>query len=373
MEVSILTSLLCCLFHLFVISSSRTIYLHIGPHKTGSTHIQTILTVLRPHLSKLGVCWTGNYTKAHHEFAKALKLHHPLNHSLESMTRIHSCLQHEHIILSSETFDELDVASIRRLEEFLLHHSKSSQEGKLQIRVVAIYRDWFERLFSAYVEQNKKSLSRLRSFSTFFTIRYDKAREGYGLDILEILQRYEEVFGLDALSLIDYTGTEAAEKDIAEVLLCEIIRINCQHISFEHKRRENESPPWKSYEVLVAVRDWAFRRGCSVNASIDNMQGLGELVSEYEGRMYEFPMRTSHLYPLRDLSDRIRRDFDNRYRLHTFYSNASADLLKRESTMVELLDYATLFKNKSLLIELDKQVNNLMIRGIFVDCEKAQE
>eukprot|EP01039_Chlorochromonas_danica_P003403 gene3404-3729_t len=289
------------------------------------------------------------------------------------MTRIHSCLRHENIILSSETFDELDVASIRRLEEFLLYHSKSLQEGRVQIRVVAVYRDWFQRLFSAYVEQAKKSLSRLRSFSSFFTIRYDSAREGYGLDILEILQRYEEVFGLDALSLIDYAGAEAAEKDIAEVLLCEIIRIDCQNISFVQKKRENESPPWKSYEVLVAVRDWAFRRGCSVNTSIDNMQGLGKLVSEYEGRIYEFPMRTSLLYPLRDLSDRIRRDFDDRYLLHTFYSNASADLLRRKSFTVELLDYNILFRNKSLLVELDNQVHNLMARGIFVDCDTAPQ
>eukprot|EP00981_Chlorochromonas_danica_P010173 scaffold3051_cov167-Ochromonas_danica.AAC.32 len=354
MQVSILTTLLCLPF-LFSISSSRTVYLHVGPHKTGSTHIQTVLTALRPHLSKLGVCWAGNYIKSHHDFAKALKHNHPLNHSMESMTRIHSCLRHENIILSSETFDELDVASIRRLEEFLLYHSKSLQEGRVQIRVVAVYRDWFQRLFSAYVEQAKKSLSRLRSFSSFFTIRYDSAREGYGLDILEILQRYEEVFGLDALSLIDYAGAEAAEKDIAE------------------KKRENESPPWKSYEVLVAVRDWAFRRGCSVNTSIDNMQGLGKLVSEYEGRIYEFPMRTSLLYPLRDLSDRIRRDFDDRYLLHTFYSNASADLLRRKSFTVELLDYNILFRNKSLLVELDNQVHNLMARGIFVDCDTAPQ
>eukprot|EP00981_Chlorochromonas_danica_P010516 scaffold3255_cov191-Ochromonas_danica.AAC.3 len=262
------------------------------------------------------------------------------------MTRIHSCLQQEHIILSSETFDELDVASIRRLEALLLRHNKSPQEGKLQIRVVAVYRDWFQCLFSAYVERTKKSLSRLRSFSNFFTMRYDSAREGYGLDILGILRRYEEVFGLDALSLIDYAGTEAAGKDIAE------------------QKRENESPPWKSYEVLVVVRDWAFRRGCSVNASIDNIQGLEKLASEYEGRIYEFPIRTSHLYPLRDLSDRIRRDFDDRYRLYTFYSNASADVLKRNSFMVELLDYDALFKNKSMLVELDNQVNNLMAREI---------
>eukprot|EP01039_Chlorochromonas_danica_P004497 gene4496-4932_t len=371
MQVSILITLLC----LFLISSSssRTVYLHIGPHKTGSTHIQTVLTLFQPHLSKLGVCWAGNHTKAHHDFAKALKFNHPLNHSVESMTRIHSCLQQEHIILSSETFDELDVASIRRLEALLLRHNKSPQEGKLQIRVVAVYRDWFQCLFSAYVERTKKSLSRLRSFSNFFTMRYDSAREGYGLDILGILRRYEEVFGLDALSLIDYAGTEAAGKDIAEVLLCEIIRIDCQNISFVQQKRENESPPWKSYEVLVVVRDWAFRRGCSVNASIDNIQGLEKLASEYEGRIYEFPIRTSHLYPLRDLSDRIRRDFDDRYRLYTFYSNASADVLKRNSFMVELLDYDALFKNKSMLVELDNQVNNLMARGIFVDCGKVQQ
>ena len=61
----------------------KTIYLHIGGRKTGTTAIQLFLSSNRAQLKKKGYLYPGYPRHAHHEITKEL-LYHPLPEIRES-------------------------------------------------------------------------------------------------------------------------------------------------------------------------------------------------------------------------------------------------------------------------------------------------
>eukprot|EP00981_Chlorochromonas_danica_P001464 scaffold310_cov174-Ochromonas_danica.AAC.3 len=256
-----------------LILAIKTLYIHIGPHKSGSTHIQTVLTRLAANLSQHGVCWPAEDAKLFHPLAFKLSNNEHLNSEL--FAGINNCLSHHPItIISSETFVRLKPESIRHLRDLF-----ASQD--VQIRIVAVYRDWFMRLYSAYGEFAKRSYSKLCTFPYFLSVIFEPGTRGFRSNDIEILKKYEDVFGYDALTIIDHAGASATGKDIAAVLICEILKVPCSELPNVFHGRENASREKRAYEVLMLLREMAWLRGCTVNPIYDTGDKLDDLAREY--------------------------------------------------------------------------------------------
>eukprot|EP00981_Chlorochromonas_danica_P003369 scaffold647_cov253-Ochromonas_danica.AAC.7 len=204
------------------------------------------------------------------------------------------------MVISSETFDRFDADALRRFQSTILSLSNNK---KVIIRVIAVARDYFLRLQSAYAEKAKRSYSELSSFAEFLTTYYDSLKIDYGLDSLSrILPRFEQVFGKESLTIIDYAGVRIAQKDIAQVILCEVIGLNCSGIpdietAFRH--RENVAIGKTAYDSLVALRTIAYVHNCSIHPSYDELphsfDKIAKLLHEYRYLIEMFPVKPTSL------------------------------------------------------------------------------
>lgn len=347
-------------------SATNTLYIHVGPHKTGSTHFQSVLTRLRSELTHQGVCWPSEDVKAFHELAIQVFQNDYINRTVEPMVGIDRCLQkYSKTIISSETFDIFDVNAIRRLKELFAAY-------KVEFRILIVYRDWFLRLYSAYGE-----ISRAAKYSTLTTLQgflnsvFEPAVRKLESEYISILQRYEEVFGRGALTIVDYAGVHDAGKDVAQVLLCEAMQISCGNYSRVFHRRENVATEVRSYEVLVLLRNIAWARGCVVNPIYDAMSAIVDIIKEYESYIDFLPTYQSQLQPWKELSVKRRKEFDDIYYNQTLYSSASSSMASLMNLSVQFVDYDALYAESTLLDKLKKEVVSLINRNVFVSCSEA--
>eukprot|EP00981_Chlorochromonas_danica_P004991 scaffold997_cov250-Ochromonas_danica.AAC.13 len=339
------------------------LYIHIGPHKTGSTHIQTVLTLLRANLSQNGVCWPGEHIKFFHPLADRMSKHERFNRSSELFAGINHCLANYPVtIISSETFVYLKPATIVHLRNLFA-------SADVKIHIVSVYRDWLLRLYSAYGEFAKKSYTHLCTFHYFFSIIYQQGFRKYNSNDKGILKKYEDVFGYDALTVIDHAGAIAVGKDIATILVCEILKVPCEGLSDVFHRRENVSKQKRSYEVLVLLRQMAWARGCAVNTSYDgDIPRLNSLAQECESYLDILPTYESRFEPLKELSINKRKDFDSRYENRVWYRNPDAALPSLMNFSLRLIDYDMLYGNFTLQQLLKTEVSKLIARKVFINC-----
>eukprot|EP01039_Chlorochromonas_danica_P008012 gene8012-8838_t len=353
------------LWHL--IFANKTLYIHIGPHKSGSTHIQTVFTRLAANLSHYGVCWAANRRKGFHRLATKFSNEDNLNRSNELFAGINDCLAHHPVtIISSETFVRLQPESIRHLRDLF-----ASQD--VQIRIVAVYRDWLMRVYSAYGEFSKRSYSTLCTFQYFLSVIFDLPTFRYFTsDIVSLLKGYEEVFGYDALTIIDYAGVSAAGKDIAAVLICEMLKVPCAELPDVFHEQENAAREKSAYEVLMLFREMAWMRGCTVNPVYDALRiaigNLDGLAREYESYLDLLPTYHSRFEPWKVFSLKQRQEFDLHYANRTLYSNSEAALPTLMNFSLPLIDYEQLHSSITFQQILKAEVSKLISRNVFVNC-----
>eukprot|EP00981_Chlorochromonas_danica_P005244 scaffold1050_cov176-Ochromonas_danica.AAC.10 len=336
----------------------------------GTTHIQTVLTRLAANLSQHGVCWPAEDAKLFHPLAFKLSNGEHLNRSnSELFAGINNCLAHHPItIVSSETFVKLKPKSIRHLRDLF-----ASQD--VQIRIVAVYRDWFMRLYSAYGEFAKRSYSKLCSFPYFISVIFDQPGFRYFVsDFVGLLKKYEDVFGYDALTIIDYAGVSAAGKDLAAVLICEMLKVPCAELPNVFHERENAAREKRVYEVLMLFREMAWMRGCTVNPVYDSLpvhiaiENLDGLAREYVSYLDLLPSYHSKFEPWKEFSVKKRQEFDLHYANRTLYSNSEAALPTLLNFSLPLIDYDLLYSDINFRQILKTEVSKLISRNVFVNC-----
>eukprot|EP01039_Chlorochromonas_danica_P001467 gene1467-1595_t len=346
-----------------LIFAIKTLYIHIGPHKSGSTHIQTVLTRLAANLSEYGVCWAAEDAKLFHPLAVKLFEGERLNRSNSDLfAGINNCLAHHPVtIVSSETFVKLNPEAIRHLRNLF-----PSQE--VQIRIVAVYRDWFMRLYSAYGEFAKRAYSTLCTFQYFLSVIFEPGPRVFYSNDLKILKKYEDVFGHDALTIIDYAGASAAGKDLAAILICEMLKVPCDELPDVFHERENAAREKRAYEVLMLFRELAWMRGCAINPVYNAVDKLDELAREYVSYLDLLPTFRSKFEQWKELSVKKRKEFDSLYANRTLYGNSQAALPSLMHFSLPVIDYDLLYGNITFQHMLKMEVSNLISRFVFVNC-----
>ncbi len=224
----------------------KTILVHLGPHKTGSTAIQKSLADASALLKDAGVA----YANSEGTHAAALDLVNErfgsATEKLEDLSQSISFLEQKSVILSHEDFcGELIGRSLRRkVYPKLTKHLRLIRRafGQHEVKFVFFLREESDWLRSCY-HQHLKYRTRYSDFATFAD------RYGQNLSWTEVLAKPLEVFG-DRLSLLDYTRDPKA--GITELLgLLGLNETGCDPIPAH--RDANRSPDEKQIKQLERI------------------------------------------------------------------------------------------------------------------------
>ncbi len=187
------------------------LYLHIGPHKTGSTFIQKVFFENRERLLRLGVNYpnfgfSGQFGQ-HEAVEKVRALEQgQLDEYLAPF------LSGEVNFVSSENFDRLNSGEIQKLQKSL---------ATADVRIIYYYRNHIDMLPSWWQEAVKHG-SRI-SFHEFVLPHILRPYASNIVNPCVVLDLYADVFGKSNITIIDYNA--ALQRDTILAPLLELLGI----------------------------------------------------------------------------------------------------------------------------------------------------
>jgi hypothetical protein len=193
----------------------KKLYIHVGKHKTGTTAIQSFLSLNRKKLREYGILYPGKYDN-HYPVALELQtIEKPCIDSKSNTYKIFTEIsnninKYEKFMLSSEGFSENDSVIIPRLLETINHFKLN-----LQIEIVIFLREQDEWLESAYQQQVKDIKTRLSI--TFQEMISNKVMFDF-LDYHKILKTWSEYFGDGNVSFKLYYSKQPKQKIFNDIL-----------------------------------------------------------------------------------------------------------------------------------------------------------
>lgn len=229
------------------------IYLHVGPHKTGSSHVQYFLNRFKTSLGDRGFCFPAATVKDHHKFAMIFHMNNENDLPRFKSWFIDDCLSKgKKLILSSESFSRLNVEAITKMKEFFHGYT---------FTMIVVHRDWLSKTYSLYTELVKVRNAVHIPFS-YFILGIGEFYDGEGFhSTKEIVNNYQHALSSSMLSffIVDYHGVGQVKNiDIAQVIICQLIGIDCTGWSdqeFDHV--ENAAPDLHPYHVLHMAQSMA--------------------------------------------------------------------------------------------------------------------
>ncbi|RYH25139.1 hypothetical protein EON65_15970 [archaeon] len=330
------------------------IVLHIGPHKTATTHIQQTFAKYQQELSDAGYCWQGNgFKKEHHNLA--VHLYFNRTHRLPEHQYMFDCLEiGQKLLISSETFAIFaNQGSFNTLKQYF-HPRK--------IAIVAAYREPLSLFYSIYTEVNKNK-DYATSFGDFILHYYKKYADAYRY---ALLMNYEKQFGRDSIVIIDYNGVKAANQDIAHVFLCDVLRILCD-VKITTNLIDNRHPSMLPHNVFQMVRTYLRSHDCSFHPSFNLVRTL-QLINSYSNLVPILPTVRSSAVMLYDLSVRLDQELRSRYADILLYNNRTAALESMDKFSMVELDQAAFLTSKRWTSWLRHQAKRLIEKEIIVNC-----
>jgi hypothetical protein len=163
---------------------------HIGPHKTGTTHLQQVFQALRPALRQCGIAFPAAWSQSqdqpsHQRLADALRAG-----DSGSLDPVEDC---DCLLISAEDLSLLETPQIQALRGFL---------GDRDVTIVFHSRRWSDILPAVWQERIKHGFCEtLPDFVT--AVLADPERIGY-VGFGAVLDRYAAVFGAAAIRIVCY-------------------------------------------------------------------------------------------------------------------------------------------------------------------------
>ncbi|WP_404982874.1 hypothetical protein [Cobetia marina] len=187
----------------------KKVYLHIGPHKTGSTYIQKALYENKIQLQEAGLNYPSDeYTQnfAHHRLAEL--------YFTKKFVQAQALLKNligdntDDIILSSENFDRLDSVSVNQLKQDLSCYNT---------KIIFFSRRISDLLVSNWQEDVKHGYT--LSWGEYAYKHILKPFQSNVINKNKILDVYADSFGVESIIILDYSFYEYAKRDIFIELL----------------------------------------------------------------------------------------------------------------------------------------------------------
>lgn len=296
--------------------------LHIGPHKTSSTYIQSKLCEAQDQLAREGFvipvskscpaveqnqCHTKHFAGVAAQLRGDMVTAHrfgcssdPLADLNDALSSIYSANDSTGIILSSEGFDYLDENGVAELANVLSNY---------QTTVVIYFRRKVEHLVSYYSELSKNKarnplLSPLSLTDFFWTFvahldpeagPNDPVPQGNGLCYKRLFDTYSKQFGAQNLAIFHYNGLLDAGKDPWEVLVQDVMMLGpgkgkndngdeedlLQESERGNEERMNKSPSAFSSSVADYFYQWRwgdYSTASAIDASSTSTSSLSTVL-----------------------------------------------------------------------------------------------
>lgn len=219
----------------------KKLYLHIGPHKTGSTYLQKALYSNREGLEENGITYPIDPSSshvAHHDLAELYQFKKHEESKALADRLIGQC--DGSLILSSENFDRLDLESVSKL--------KKDFEG-YEVFVLFFSRNLGELLVSNWQESVKHGST--LAWGEYAFKHLLKPFQSEVINKNKILDVYSDVFGMKALSIFDYGIYEDKDRDIFEDFLG-FLRVSLTARK-DKNQRVNNSMDYSRVELIRAL------------------------------------------------------------------------------------------------------------------------
>lgn len=189
----------------------RKLFLHVGPHKTGTTLIQKVCLDNQGELIKSGIFYPKNYVRifGHHLIRDLIKGKELSKSDSDFFKEIDS-----DVLLSSEDFISFSVKDFEYIKTFF---------SDFDIHIIYSWRRASLKMYSIWQELIKHGKS--VSFFEFYHEHLAKPAQSYMLSADLQIERFAKVFGIKKVHLIDYDKA-AKDKNLLELFFS---IINCKY------------------------------------------------------------------------------------------------------------------------------------------------
>lgn len=200
----------------------KTIYLHVGANKAGTTSIQRFLSKNSDWLAQKGVLYpeVGVYDNAHYELSSCLRfgpnLPYDSKFSLSDLKLFIDRSGLDRVVLSSEFFMLNKFGDFQALKDFL-------SDYKVRIIIYLRRHDlWFESLYNQAVKttRNPPWKKGVQSYLDF-----QLSRKNISFDYLDIVDRWANLFGKESVIIRPFERQQFFNNDLVSDFL-EIIGVS---------------------------------------------------------------------------------------------------------------------------------------------------
>lgn len=252
-------------------TSESEILIHIGPHKTGTTSIQTNLSDNKDHLKARGIHFLdlAHMTGGVHRLADLLST----DRKVEAASYLQELqLSEGKIIISSENFSRLDA---EQASSFISHFS-----GK-RIKVVYFLRNPLDRIMSSWKERIKHGYR----YTFLEYLSGQLARPFLNADINPAvhLDRWAKAVGKENLDIVNYDTIEDVAKYFSERYLGEALTVEAK------SSRINASFDDFYTETLRALSgyQWHLLQHSSFSQEVQRISDKARSLTDFFGKSYE--------------------------------------------------------------------------------------
>jgi hypothetical protein len=352
-----------------VFSNPLKIYVHIGTHKTGSTHIQTYLEKNWQNLEKENICIPSS-THSAKNFAPLASLFDRRQEIPETaeLTEIQNCLQKKmNVIISTENFSTLKAEKVVMLKNWL---EKASQGHEVEVKIILYYREWLNYMYSLYFEKQKIYLTGVTTFSEFFAMNNVTSDE-FSYEVKT--RNFVKAFGEENMIIVDYYGVEAAQKDIAYVFVCEVMGVYCSEATELNTGKATQENPhldlvYLHYLYLLDIYlNTHFMRRCVVDTRF-----LYWEVAGLTKRKIEFPTKVSHFDFYRDFAIEKDKSFQEKYKQRFLYGNHAVNAQHINDFHADEMDVIAFYRDPKWELFMKDETVQYIKQGIICALDDAQ-
>lgn len=379
---------------IIIVIAQETVYLHVGPHKTGSTHVQKFATKYRQLLSdKYQICIPTSLTPPfQNKIITRAIIQLSSKGDISPLRRVIQSCQHQitttNITMTSKSIflsaENISILSIKYLK--LIRQLFSSSSTKIYI--IITYREWLEKMYSEYTQLAKTNIFHTETIGEYIYRNYgyinpslssdQRFQQGsyYFIDIMKNLQavfhhhnnnttRQED----DTIYIIDYLGIQKQSKDITYIIFCEIMKVLCEETmslsSSQHSFQYNVKPEGQYIHLVSIVRDYIYLRRYSFHQHLPRFF-TRDLVNNYTKQSLSLPIRASNLYLLHSYAIGLDETIRQQYNSLMMYANSTASRAAIESFHVNEIDTNKFYTQEKWIGWLENEFIRLQEIGVII-------
>jgi hypothetical protein len=309
-------------------ATELTAYIHIGPHKTGSTHVQSFISDHAAELAQANVYWPADgrgtvfKPKRLSSFARALISGDQQRIKQEEQVFLfikRSRDLNRNIIISAEALGVLNTTGVQAL--------RSIFEG-YQLRIIFGYRNPVSMMVSTHYELNKIPGDFRTTFATY--LLETLSRPARHLQVLTMLDTFTDVVGMSHMYIIDLAGASQNGADITYVIICQIARIHCDNRKlFEEPSLKNSGSSLITKQVFGYFQSYL---GVEKEATCRPCEGYDMFYQQFykmtidpDRKHSHFPVVQSSLHLLAPYAKEVDAALRAKYGARILHGNATAN------------------------------------------------